>query len=193
MRELFLIAGANGSGKTTLAKELLPEFKLEFVNADEIASEINPQSVEAVKITAGKNFFAKVKELVSLGKSIAIETTLSGRYLIRFIEYFKKNGYLITLVFVFLDNPEIAIARIEVRVRNGGHHIPNQDVRRRFYRGMKNFWGIYKNLADSWEIYYNGEHGFIQVATGEMDNYTVIDETLFMLFKGGLTDEIGKL
>jgi predicted ABC-type ATPase len=121
--------------------------------------------------------------LVSQGKSFAIETTLSGQYLIPFIRDLKTKGYLITLIYVFLDNPEIAIARIKVRVRNGGHFVPDQDVQRRFWRGKKNFWNIYKDLADYWEIYYNGEHGFIQVATGEMSNITIIDETLFELFK----------
>lgn len=49
-KQLFIIAGANGSGKTTLAKELLQEYPLKFLNADEIAKEINPQNIEAVKI-----------------------------------------------------------------------------------------------------------------------------------------------
>lgn len=186
MYELFLIAGANGSGKTTLAKELLPEFGLEFVNADEIAGELNPGNVDKVKIAAGIMVFTKIDSLVTQGKSFAIETTLSGRYLVRFIQELKEKEYVVTLIYVFLDNPELAIDRIKVRVRTGGHFVPDQDVRRRFYRGKKNFWSIYKDLANYWEIYYNGEHGFIQVATGEKQNLTIIDETLFELFKGGL-------
>jgi predicted ABC-type ATPase len=59
MRELFLIAGANGSGKTTLAGELLLEYELEFVNADEIAQELSPGSADKVRITAGKKFFRR--------------------------------------------------------------------------------------------------------------------------------------
>ncbi len=186
MRELFLIAGANGSGKTTLAKELLPEFGLEFVNADEIAGELNPGDVDKVKIAAGKKVFTKINDLIAQDKSFAIETTLSGKYLIRFISELKEKGYLITLVYVFLDNPEIAIDRIKTRVRNGGHFVPAQDVRRRFYRGKNNFWNIYKDLANYWEIYHNGDYGFVQVATGEAGKMTIIDEILFGLFKGGL-------
>ena len=93
---------------------------------------------------------------------------------------------MITLIYVFLDNPELAIDRINVRVRTGGHFVPDLDVRRRFYRGKKNFWNVYKDLANYWEIYYNGEHGFIQAATGEEKNMTLIDETLYDLFQGGL-------
>jgi predicted ABC-type ATPase len=182
MPELFLIAGANGSGKTTLARELLPDYELDFVNADEIAQELNPGGVDKVRIAAGKEFFNKIDGLVSQRKSFAIETTLSGQYLARFIKDLKEKGYLITLIYIFLDNPEISIARIKVRVRNGGHFVPDQDVQRRFWRGKKNFWNIYKDLADYWEIYYNGEHGFIQVATGELNKKTVIDEKLFELF-----------
>lgn len=193
MPKLFLIAGANGSGKTTLAKELLPEFELEFVNADQIALELNPGNVDKVKIAAGKNFFNKIEGLIAQEKSFAIETTLSGQYLARFIKNLKEKSYLITLIFIFLDNPEISIARIKVRVKNGGHFVPDQDVQRRFWRGKNNFWSIYKNLADYWEIYYNGEQGFIQVATGEVSNMTIIDEALFELFKGGLTNDFGSL
>jgi predicted ABC-type ATPase len=83
MRELFLIAGAHGSGKTTLARELLPEFGLEFVNADEIAGELAPGNVDKVKIAAGKKVFTKIDGLIAQEKSFAIETTLSGQYLIR--------------------------------------------------------------------------------------------------------------
>ncbi len=77
----------------------------------------------------------KIDDSVAQGKSFAIETTLSGQYLIRLISELKEKGYLITLIYVFLDNPEIAIDRIKTRVRKGGHFVPAQDVRRRFYRG----------------------------------------------------------
>lgn len=94
--------------------------------------------------------------------------------------------YLSSVSVLFSYDPELAIDRIKVRVRTGGHFVPDQDVRRRFYRGKKNFWNIYRDLADYWEMYYNGERGFIQVVTGEKKNMTFIDETLFELFKRGL-------
>ncbi|MGN6532811.1 MAG: hypothetical protein ACTHK0_13800 [Ginsengibacter sp.] len=53
---LYVLAGPNGAGKTTAAKTLLPEiFQCSiFLNADEIAAELNPENVEAVAMKAGR-------------------------------------------------------------------------------------------------------------------------------------------
>jgi predicted ABC-type ATPase len=186
MRELFLIAGAKEAVKRPWPKNYYRNSGWNLSMLMKLLGNLILVMLTKLKIAAGKMVFTKIDSLVSQGRSFAIETTLSGQYLVRFIKNLKEKGYVITLIYVFLDNPELAIDRIKVRVRTGGHFVPDQDVRRRFYPGKKNFWNIYKDLADYWEIYYNGEHGFIQVVTGEKKNMTIIDETLFELFKGGL-------
>lgn len=75
---LYLIAGANGSGKSTLASELLPEERLKFLNADDIAREICPENIESVRISAGKEVYKRLNTFFEEGTSFAIETTLSG-------------------------------------------------------------------------------------------------------------------
>ncbi|MBC8527340.1 MAG: zeta toxin family protein [Candidatus Cloacimonetes bacterium] len=186
MKQVFIISGPNGSGKTTLAKELLKEINLEFVNADEILREINPQNIDRGKIQAGKYFFKRIQELTKNNKSFAIESTLSGKYPNKLISKLKDVGYQIIIIFVFLDNPKMAIHRIKVRINNGGHSIPDDDVIRRFYRSKHNFWRIYKNMVDEWQLFYNGEKDFMQVAVGEKDNYNIIHEDFFNLFLGGV-------
>lgn len=92
----------------------------------------------------------------------------------------------IEIVFIFVESPEVSIARIKERVKKGGHFVPDEDVRRRFDRGKKNFWQIYKNLADSWSLFYNSEGSFNQVAIGEKDDIFVIDQELFDKFEESL-------
>ena len=133
-KNLYIIAGANGSGKSTLASELLPYENLEYLNADDIAKEICPENIESVKIRAGKIVLDKLAKLLDNHKSFAIETTLSGKNHIKTIEKAKALGYTIILIYSYLDNPILCENRIKVRVLNGGHDIPKEDIERRFYR-----------------------------------------------------------
>ncbi len=181
-KEIVIIAGANGVGKTTFARAFLREYDYEFLNADEIAKSLSAENPQEKKISAGKLFFQKLKKSVEDNKSLLIESTLSGRYLQKFLKNLKGENYQIRIVFLFADSTEILIERIAERVTKGGHFVPNEDVRRRFVRGKENFWQIYRNLADEWFLYYNMKDNFQMIATGEKEKVFVIDENLFERF-----------
>jgi predicted ABC-type ATPase len=177
-KSLTIIAGGNGVGKTTFAHQFLSENQdYAFLNADEIAKEIGGS-----KVSAGKMFFKRLNEAIVAEKSLLIESTLSGRYLIRFINLLREKNYEITIIFLFAETPEILIERIKVRVKKGGHFVPDCDVRRRFKRGKSNFWNVYKNLADSWSLVYNSEGRFYEFVVGERDEINVFDENLYQNF-----------
>lgn len=185
-KTLYIIAGANGSGKSTLAHYLLPVKQLEFLNADEIAKEINPEAIDKVKITAGKEYFKRLKTFFDNEKSFIIETTLSGQTLEKTIQKAKNLNYEIILIYVFIDNPQICIERIKVRVKNGGHNIPDEDVIRRYKRSKKNFYHLYKDLVDEWAVYYNGKNNFVEVFKYENGSIEILQKSLYTEFIKGL-------
>lgn len=170
MPELFVIAGCNGAGKTTASKTILPELWKckEFVNADIIAAERCPSDPESVAIEAGRIMLERVHQLMENKIDFSIETTLSSR---SFVSLFKKaqaKGYVVKLVFFWLRSAEMAIERVAERVMKGGHHIPDEVIRRRHERGLYNFFHLYKDLCDRWEIVNNMYVYPVRVETGSL-------------------------
>jgi predicted ABC-type ATPase len=150
--EVFVIAGPNGAGKTTFAREFLPKQVrcFEFLNADLIAQGLSPFSPQAEKTRAGKLFLTRLEELVEQRKDFAFETTLSGRHHAVLLRAMRKKGYRVSLYWLWLPTPELAIERVATRVEQGGHDVPAEDIRRRHGRGLENFFRIYQQLADEW-------------------------------------------
>lgn len=181
-KEIVIIAGANDVGKTTFARAFLREYDYEFLNADEIAKRLAPNNPSGKKISAGKLFFHKLNEVMANNKSLLVESPLSGRYLQKFLEKLRRETYMIQIIFLFAESPEILIERIAERVEKGGHFVADKDVRRRFMRGKENFWNVYKNLADSWSLIYNSEGTFYEVALSENEETEVFDENLYRRF-----------
>lgn len=183
-KELIIIGGPNGSGKTTLARELLEENEYEYISADDIAYELNPEDPLAARLEAGKEFFRRLDRYANDGRNLLIESTLSGKSLRSvFTKFQKELGYSVSIVFIFLDSEAICIERIQTRVKKGGHPVPEKDVVRRFGRSIINFWNEYRQLCDRWVLYYNTEDSFQEVAHHQKNEIYVYDEPLFLTFK----------
>jgi len=191
MKRLIILAGANGAGKTTFAQEFLKEHEIKFLNADEIALKASKDKINIAKnrITSGKIFIRELRDLLKNKKSVAIESTLSGSYLVKTIKKVRKSGYRVSIIYVFIDSPIVAFERIKARVKAGGHDVPEKDVLRRFYRSKKNFWDIYKTIADEWTVFYNGIEKLVPVATGERNKFVISDEKLFELLIKGIKND----
>lgn len=158
-KKLYIIGGCNGAGKTTASFNLLPDILncREYVNADEIARGISPFQPEKVAIEAGRIMLNRIDELLDLGEDFAFETTLSTRSFVNTIERAKSKGYSITLIFFWIESTELAIKRVQTRVKEGGHNIPNDTIVRRYYGGLKNLFSLYQNICDLIMIYDNSK------------------------------------
>jgi len=154
---LYIIAGPNGAGKTTASFSLLPDVLhcLNFVNADEIARGLSPFASESVAIQAGRIMLQRIDELLPQKVDFAIETTLATRSYVHLVHRAQNLGYKVHLIYFYLENEEQAIQRVAQRVSNGGHNIPEQDIRRRFKRGIYNLLNLYMPICDSVLIYNN--------------------------------------
>ncbi|MGI4805086.1 MAG: zeta toxin family protein [Janthinobacterium lividum] len=169
MPDLYIIAGCNGAGKTTASYTILPEILncKEFINADEIAKGISPFQPETVSILAGRIMLDRINELLNQQVDFAIETTLTTLSYRKTIEFAKAKGYRITLLYFWLNDVDLAIERVKIRVSEGGHHIPEDVIIRRYYKGIDNLINVFKNLCDDWIIADNSVKPYTIIATGE--------------------------
>jgi predicted ABC-type ATPase len=168
MPHLILIAGPNGAGKSTSAPGIL-RGALEvsqFVNADTIALGLSGFEPELAAFQAGRVMLARLHQLAADREDFAFETTLSSKTFAPWIEKLKAEGYRFHLIFLTLPSPELSIERVAERVRMGGHNVPAATIRRRYRGGIRNFFSMYQQLADSWRVYDNTETTPRLIASG---------------------------
>ena len=158
-KQLYIIAGCNGAGKTTASFTILPEILgcKEFINADEIAKGLSPFQPESVAVQAGRIMLTRMDELLQKGETFAFETTLATKSYKQKIEWAQANGYEVTLLFFWLDSPNMAKKRVAQRVAEGGHSIPSQTIERRYHNGIANLFAIYIDMVDICYIFDNSE------------------------------------
>ncbi len=158
---VVVIAGPNGAGKSTTAPKLLSHALevQEFVNADTIALGLSALRPETVAFAAGRVMLARLKALARLRADFAFETTLASRSFAPWLDTLRASGYRAHLAFLSLPNVELALSRVAERVRLGGHNVPADVVRRRFGSGLKNFFSLYRQRVDSWQVFDNSGLG----------------------------------
>ena len=154
-KRIIILAGPNGAGKTTFAREYLTHEAdcPAFINADLIAEGLSPFAPDRVAISAGRIMLKQMADYVRRNESFAFETTLSGKNYARSIPQWRGRGYTVKLHFLSLPSASVAVARVAERVRQGGHNVPEDVIRRRFASGLDNFERIYKAIVDEWTLY----------------------------------------
>jgi predicted ABC-type ATPase len=173
---VVVLAGPNGAGKSTTAPVLL-RVKLgvdEFVNADTIARGLSAFAPEGVAIDAGRVMLRRLEQLATQQRDFAFEATLASRTFAPRIARWQQTGYAFHLVFLWLPNAEFALARVRERVRLGGHDVPEATVRRRYTRGLKNFFTLYQPVATTWRFYDNSQARPRLVARGDRSGRSVV-------------------
>lgn len=174
----IVLAGINGAGKTTASRKLLADrlAVLCFVNADMIATGLNAIVPESAALEAGKVMLNRLQELREDRADFAFETTLAGRSYLPFLRRLHREGYGVELYYFWLRSAELAVTRVQTRVRSGGHSIPRETIHRRYGRSLQNFWTAYRHEADSWFVYDNSGVAPVLLAAGHRGDDSLVAE-----------------
>ncbi|HEV7403839.1 MAG TPA: AAA family ATPase [Chthoniobacteraceae bacterium] len=165
---LCILGGCNGAGKTTLARELLPRLGImRFLNADEIARGLSPLDPSLSAFRAGRLVLEEARALVASRAGFAIESTLSGKTHLALIREAKARGYRFLLHYIVIGSASQAVARVALRVKMGGHHVPEADVRRRYKRSRRHWLEDYLPLADEWGAWDNHISPALKIASSQ--------------------------
>jgi len=186
MPRLYIISGCNGAGKTTASYSLLPEMLdcREFVNSDEFAKGLSPFKPENASIQASRYMLMKIRYMLKKQKDFAVETTLATRTLLKTARMAQDAGYTVTLLYFWLNSPELAIERVHARVEAGGHNIPEETIRRRYHVGIHYFFQYYAPICERWILADNSQIPFRVIAEGSKnDVINIKDEEIFAKIK----------
>jgi len=131
--QLWVCAGPNGAGKTTLVKQH-NKGRLPVINADDLLA----ADPSLGPLGAGRKAIALQKAALQRKESVIVETTLSGRRELEFMQAAKDAGFKVNLAYVTVNSPKTSRLRVAARVQSGGHHVPSEDVTRRYERSKAN-------------------------------------------------------
>jgi predicted ABC-type ATPase len=127
-------------------------------------------------------------ELAAARKSFAFETTLSGRAYAPWLGGLVRDGYAVHLFYYWLDSADMAIRRVADRVRAGGHHVPDDTVRRRYARSVRNFLELYRPVVTTWQVYDNTHGGRRLIAFNNSFFDTILDPDTWAAFNRSASD-----
>ena len=190
---MFILGGCNGSGKTTASYKILPEMLdcSEFVNSDEFAKSLSPFCPENASIAAGRYMLLKTRLLFERRADFCIESTLATRSLVKMMNKARQQGYYVTVLYLWLDSPELAMSRILDRVSTGGHYIPEETVRRRYATGLRYLFNDYIPSCDRWILADNSRPPFVIIAEGTRNSLTVKDPALYHKIRQSIVPDEG--
>lgn len=191
MPRLYIVSGCNGAGKTTASYTLLPEMLecRQFVNSDEFAKGLSPFNPEGASIQASRFMLMRIRYLLQRKEDFGIETTLATRSLLNTVRAAQAEGYYVTVLYFWLNSPDLAVKRVKARVAAGGHNIPEETVRRRYRVGINYFFNDYAPICDRWILADNSQVPFKVVAEGGKARPLIIkDSDTFEKIKGLVSD-----
>ena len=148
----------------------------EFVNSDEFAKSLSPFNPENASIQASRYMLLKIRYLLNKQSDFAVETTLATRTLLKTAKMAQKAGYTVTLLYFWLNSPELAIERVRARVESGGHNIPEETIRRRYQVGIDYFFHYYAPMCERWILADNSQIPFRVIAQGTKDEVISIND-----------------
>lgn len=181
LRNIYVIGGSNGAGKTTFAREFLPDYVNcpRFINPDLIAAGLSPFDPQAAMLEAGRVVSREIRKAIKAGHTFGFETTLSGRTYLRLLKEARAAGYSVHIFYLWIPSPDLGLARIKDRVEQGGHQVPEADVRRRYARTLPNLLRFYREFSDTLHCFDNSGEEPLLIFKEEAGIVTVFNPETF--------------
>ena len=165
----------------------------EFVNSDEFAKSLSPFHPENASIQASRYMLLKIRYLLKKQSDFAVETTLATRTLLKTVRMAQTAGYSVTLLYFWLNSPDLAVERVRARVEAGGHNIPEETIRRRYNTGIYYFFNLYAPICERWILADNSQIPFRVIAEGsKTDVINIRDEQTYAVIKA-ISEEKAKI
>ena len=170
MPEMYVFAGCNGAGKSTLIEQFGTGFNT-IINPDQIAKEINPENPRSADLSAGKQAIIQIQHCLLSKVTFAMETTLTGQFVINKMSEAKEKGYKVYLYYIGLQDVQMHIDRVHTRVLEGGHFIAAEDIIRRYDVSLRNLNEALKvahvsvvmdNSRDEYDVLLEVENGEVR-------------------------------
>ena len=138
----FLLAGPNGAGKSTFRAKYLTPHNLTCIDPDEVARQRfgrdpkNKKEARAATIEASRRVKAQFQSQTSFGLETVFSDTKGLK--LDLLRKAREEGYRTAVFFVGVDSPYLSIARVQDRLEQGGHDVPDALIIDRFPRSFEN-------------------------------------------------------
>ena len=148
---IYVLAGVNGAGKSSIGGAAFRGFGADYYNPDQAARALRAAhpglSLAEANAEAWQQGRRLLERAIAEGLDFAFETTLGGNTIVRLLSEAATKGIEVYIWYVGLSSPELHIARVQSRVRRGGHDIPERDIRRRYEHSRLNLIHVLPRLA----------------------------------------------
>lgn len=132
---LVILAGPNGSGKSTLFDtRIAPKLAVPFINADIIQRDELQDGDVTAAYRAAQIASERRAEFLNARRSFATETVFSHPSKLELLTQAKGLGYRVMTFHISVAHPDLSVARVGERVREGGHAVPEEKIRARYAR-----------------------------------------------------------
>jgi predicted ABC-type ATPase len=139
---IYVIAGVNGAGKSSIGGAAFRSFGGDYYNPDEAARQLiaaDPKlGLDEAIVAAWRQGSGLLRQAIAERLDFAFETTLGGNTIPRLLAEAAAQGVAIYIWYAGLSSPELHLRRVRSRVRQGGHDIPEDAIRRRYERSRLN-------------------------------------------------------
>lgn len=156
----LIVGGPNGSGKSSAYQDTDIEANgrsVWIINPDLLTARIREvESLELLEANraAVERIEAWLDASIDVHKTVGVETVLSTAKYRRLVTKAKAHGYEVWLIYVVLDSPDRNVERVRLRVRKGGHDVPENKIRERYARSLAQFPWFLEQADRAW-IYDN--------------------------------------